>query len=389
MRSYRELPLRLFEFGTRVPLREVGRGARPDARAGHDAGRRAHLLHEGADGRRARTSLLGSCSTLLRDYGLDDFYLELSTTPEGKAVGQPTRSGTRRPRRSAPRRARWTSSSSSTRAAARSTGRRSRCRRATRSAARGSCRRSRSTSRCRSASSCEYVGADNERHQPIMIHRALFGAIERFFAILVEHYAGAFPTWLAPVQVTVLPVADRHDAYASRIADRLRAEGFRAEERRGAHADTLGRADPPGEDREGPVRARRGRRRRRRRDRRREPAGQRRPRAGCTGRRLRRAARGRGRGRARTDDASSGSGPGWRAELHGTVSAGAELPATSASSAGWRATRTADEALVVERNDLVFAVLNAYPYTSGHLMVVPRPPRGRARRARRPTRRAR
>jgi threonyl-tRNA synthetase len=74
-----------------------------------------------------------------------------------------------------------------------------------------------------------YVGADNERHRPIMIHRALFGSIERFFAILVEHYEGAFPLWLAPVQASVLPVADRHDAYAFRLVDRLRSEGFRAE----------------------------------------------------------------------------------------------------------------------------------------------------------------
>jgi threonyl-tRNA synthetase len=83
-----------------------------------------------------------------------------------------------------------------------------------------------------------YVGADNERHRPIMIHRALFGSIERFFAILVEHYEGAFPLWLAPVQVVVLPVADRHDPYAFRIADRLRAEGFRAE-MQDAAGDTL------------------------------------------------------------------------------------------------------------------------------------------------------
>jgi threonyl-tRNA synthetase len=81
----------------------------------------------------------------------------------------------------------------------------------------------------------QYVGADNERHQPIMIHRALFGTIERFFAILVEHYAGAFPAWLAPVQATVLPVADRHDAYAFRIVDRLNSEGFRAELVDGSH----------------------------------------------------------------------------------------------------------------------------------------------------------
>jgi threonyl-tRNA synthetase len=72
-----------------------------------------------------------------------------------------------------------------------------------------------------------------------MIHRALFGTIERFFAILLEHYAGAFPVWLAPVQVSVLPVADRHHAYAFRLADRLRAEGFRSEIL-DAHADTLG-----------------------------------------------------------------------------------------------------------------------------------------------------
>jgi threonyl-tRNA synthetase len=83
-----------------------------------------------------------------------------------------------------------------------------------------------------------YVGADNERHRPIMIHRALFGSVERFFAILVEHYAGEFPAWLAPVQAIVLPVADRNDAYAFRIVDRLRAEGFRAE-MVDAHTDTL------------------------------------------------------------------------------------------------------------------------------------------------------
>jgi threonyl-tRNA synthetase len=72
-----------------------------------------------------------------------------------------------------------------------------------------------------------------------MIHRALFGAIERFFALLLEHYAGAFPPWLAPVQVTILPVADRHEEHARRITERLVADGFRAE-LVDAHADTLG-----------------------------------------------------------------------------------------------------------------------------------------------------
>ncbi|HUS61593.1 MAG TPA: threonine--tRNA ligase [Acidimicrobiales bacterium] len=75
----------------------------------------------------------------------------------------------------------------------------------------------------------EYVGADNSRHQPIMIHRALFGSVERFFGILLEHYAGAFPAWLAPVQARVLGVRDDHDAYALDVAARLREAGFRVD----------------------------------------------------------------------------------------------------------------------------------------------------------------
>ena len=75
----------------------------------------------------------------------------------------------------------------------------------------------------------EYVGTDNARHRPIMVHRALFGSVERFFAILLEHYAGAFPTWLAPVQVRVLPVRDDHDAYATEVGTRLRSAGFRVD----------------------------------------------------------------------------------------------------------------------------------------------------------------
>jgi threonyl-tRNA synthetase len=73
------------------------------------------------------------------------------------------------------------------------------------------------------------VGADNSRHRPFMVHRALFGSVERFFAILLEHYAGAFPTWLAPVQVQVLPVRDAHEPYASSVATALLEARFRAE----------------------------------------------------------------------------------------------------------------------------------------------------------------
>jgi len=75
----------------------------------------------------------------------------------------------------------------------------------------------------------EYVGADNARHRPYMVHRALFGSVERFFGVLLEHFAGALPTWLAPVQVRVLPVSDGHDAFAQRLADRLRALRYRAD----------------------------------------------------------------------------------------------------------------------------------------------------------------
>jgi threonyl-tRNA synthetase len=74
-----------------------------------------------------------------------------------------------------------------------------------------------------------YVGEDNERHQPYMVHRAILGSMERFFAVLVEHYAGAFPTWLAPVQATVLSIADRHAAYAAGVSTKLTESGIRAE----------------------------------------------------------------------------------------------------------------------------------------------------------------
>jgi threonyl-tRNA synthetase len=75
----------------------------------------------------------------------------------------------------------------------------------------------------------KYVGADNAEHRPIVIHRAIFGSFERFIALLIEHYAGAFPLWLAPVQAMLVPIADRHLDYAESVADRLRQEGLRVE----------------------------------------------------------------------------------------------------------------------------------------------------------------
>jgi threonyl-tRNA synthetase len=74
-----------------------------------------------------------------------------------------------------------------------------------------------------------YTGEDNADHQPVMIHRALFGSFERLIGILIEHYGGDFPLWLAPVQAIVLPIADRHLEYATRVYDQLRERGVRGE----------------------------------------------------------------------------------------------------------------------------------------------------------------
>jgi threonyl-tRNA synthetase len=74
-----------------------------------------------------------------------------------------------------------------------------------------------------------YVGADNTEHRPVVIHRAIFGSFERFIALLIEHFAGAWPLWLAPVQAVVLPISDRHLAYARSVRDRLAAAGLRVE----------------------------------------------------------------------------------------------------------------------------------------------------------------
>jgi threonyl-tRNA synthetase len=75
----------------------------------------------------------------------------------------------------------------------------------------------------------EYVGEDGERHQPVMVHRALFGSVERFFGVLIEHYAGAFPLWLSPVQMGLVPISERHKSYADKVEAELKAAGFRVE----------------------------------------------------------------------------------------------------------------------------------------------------------------
>ena len=75
----------------------------------------------------------------------------------------------------------------------------------------------------------EYKGEDGEMHQPVMVHRALFGSVERFFGVLIEHYAGAFPLWLAPVQIGIVPISEKHVEYAATVKAKLEAAGLRVE----------------------------------------------------------------------------------------------------------------------------------------------------------------
>jgi threonyl-tRNA synthetase len=226
-RSYRELPLRMFEFGTVYRYEKSGvihgltrvRGMTQDD---------AHIFTTREKMQDELHDLLVFVLDLLRAYGLDDFYLELSTKPEGKAVGTDEE---------------WEEATEALREAAARMGLET-----VLDEGGGAFYGPKISVQVRDAIGrtwqlstiqvdtqlpqrfgLEYTGADNARHRPIMIHRALFGSVERFFGILTEHYAGAFPTWLAPLQVRVLPVRDDHHAYAFRIADRLKGEGYRAD----------------------------------------------------------------------------------------------------------------------------------------------------------------
>jgi threonyl-tRNA synthetase len=224
-RSYRELPMRLFEFGSVYRYEKSGvvhgltrvRGmTQDDAHIFCTRDQMAHELH----------STLTFVLSLLRDFGLDDFFLELSTRPEEKAVGSVEE---------------WDEATEALRTAATAMdlemvidegggafyGPKISVQ------ARDAIGRTHQMSTIQldfqepQRFGMEYIGADNGRHQPVMIHRALFGSVERFFAILLEHYAGALPTWLSPEQVRVLAVKDEHAAYAHKVADRLRAVGAR------------------------------------------------------------------------------------------------------------------------------------------------------------------
>ncbi|HJR98629.1 MAG TPA: threonine--tRNA ligase [Actinomycetota bacterium] len=225
-RSYRELPLRLFEFGTvyRYELSGVVHGLTRVRGLTMDD---AHIFTSHEQLGDELQSLLTFVLDLLRDYGLDDFYMELSTKPEGKAVGSD---------------AEWEDATETLRRAAETIdvplemdpgggafyGPKISVQ------ARDAIGRTWQMSTIQvdfqfpQRFDLEYTGDDNARHRPVMVHRALFGSVERFFAILTEHYAGAFPLWLSPEQLRFVPVADRHVEHCEELAAKARAAGLRA-----------------------------------------------------------------------------------------------------------------------------------------------------------------
>ena len=225
-RSYRDLPSRLFELGTvyRYELSGVIHGLMRSRGFTQDD---SHIFCTPEQVPDEIASLLEFTLSVLRAFGFEDFQAKLSTRPEGKAVGED---------------ALWEMATDGLRFALEAAG-------LDYVVDEGggafygpkidvdvtdAIGRPWQLSTIQldfnlpERFGLEYVGADGGRHQPVMIHRALMGSIERFFGVLLEHYAGAFPLWLAPEQVRVLPVAEEHQAYAESVVDRLSAEGFRA-----------------------------------------------------------------------------------------------------------------------------------------------------------------
>jgi threonyl-tRNA synthetase len=226
-RSYRELPMRLFEFGSVYRYEKSGvvhgltrvRGMTQDD---------AHIYCTRDQMKGELRSLLTFVLDLLKDFGLEDFYLELSTKDPDKHVGSEEI---------------W---DDATRVLA-EVGEESGLELvpdpggAAFYGPKISVQTKDAIGRTWQMSTIqldfnlperfelEYTAADGSRQRPVMIHRALFGSIERFFGVLTEHYAGAFPPWLAPVQVVAIPIAERHDDYLRGVADRLRAHGVRVE----------------------------------------------------------------------------------------------------------------------------------------------------------------
>ncbi|MFZ9903093.1 MAG: threonine--tRNA ligase [Ilumatobacteraceae bacterium] len=226
-RSYRELPLRLFELGTVYRYERAGtlhgllriRGFTQDD---------SHIFCTQEQLADEIGSLLGFVLSVLRRFGFDDFTYKLSTRNPGKSIGTDEM---------------WDKATSALRTALEKLG-------VQYSIGEGDAAfygpkididvrdaigRKWQLSTIQAdfqlpeRFGLEYVGADNQRHRPIMLHRALFGSVERFFGVLLEHYGGSFPTWLAPVQVRILPVTSAHEGHATSLVERLVNEGFRVD----------------------------------------------------------------------------------------------------------------------------------------------------------------
>jgi threonyl-tRNA synthetase len=224
-RSYRELPLRYFEFGSVYRYEKSGvvhgltrvRGMTQDD---------AHIFCTKEQMGEELTRTLQFVLDLLRDFGLNDFYLELSTRPPGKAVGTVQE---------------WDEAEATLERVAIAAGLE-----LVMDPGGGAFYGPKISVQARDAIGrthqmstvqldfqtpqrfdASYIAADNSRTQPIMIHRALFGSVERFMAILIEHYAGNMPTWLCPEQVRVLGVRNDHDVYALYVAETFALEGIR------------------------------------------------------------------------------------------------------------------------------------------------------------------
>ena len=226
-RSYRELPLRLFEFGTVYRYEKSG-VVQGMTRARGFTQDDAHIYTTREQMREELASLLTFVLDLLRDYGLNEFYLELSTRDPKKSVGDD---------------ASWEEATATLREVATESGLQlvDDPGGAAFYGPKISVQAKDAIGRTWQLSTIqldffepelfelEYTAADGTRQRPVMIHRALFGSIERFFAILVEHYAGAFPAWLAPVQVVAVPVAEAFDDYLKDVVAKLAAKGIRAE----------------------------------------------------------------------------------------------------------------------------------------------------------------
>jgi len=226
-RSYRELPLRMFEFGT-VYRNEKSGVIHGLTRARGFTQDDAHIYCTREQMKSELTTTLNFVLGLLKDYGLEDFYLELSTRNPEKSVGSDEI---------------WEEATQTLREVGEASGLEvlpdpegaafygPKISVQTRDAIGRSWQMStiQLDFNLPERFELEYTAADNSRQRPVMIHRALFGSIERFFAILTEHYAGQFPVWLAPVQVKAIPVAEAFNDYLADVAAQLRAKGVRVE----------------------------------------------------------------------------------------------------------------------------------------------------------------